>query len=194
MEDRGRAEVIGRALEVFRGHLTLMARRKLAPDLAAKVDASDLVQETFLAAGRDIAQLRSGDAAVLRTWLEGILRHLLANMRRRYRGTGKRRVSREVACGRGWDETGRDPAANVSESATSPSERAMKHEREDALRAAMAGLPEHYRQVIRWHHEERLTFEAIALRLGISPEAARKVWARALLRLRETMGSGHDPR
>jgi RNA polymerase sigma factor (sigma-70 family) len=66
----------------------------------------------------------------------------------------------------------------------------MRHEREGALRTAMMHLPEHYRQVIQWHHEQRLTFEVIAGRLGISPEASRKVWARALLRLRERMGPG----
>jgi DNA-directed RNA polymerase specialized sigma24 family protein len=56
----------------------------------------------------------------------------------------------------------------------------------------MEQLPEHYRQVVQWHHEERLTFEVIAGRLAISPEAARKVWGRALLRLRERIGPGHD--
>jgi DNA-directed RNA polymerase specialized sigma24 family protein len=94
------AEALGGALEVFRSYLTLIARRELAPDLAAKVGASDLVQETFLAAGRDIARLRGRSPAELRSWLEGILQHLLANTRRRYRGTRKRRVDLEVpGCG-----------------------------------------------------------------------------------------------
>ena len=73
----GQAEVLGRTIEAFRSYLTLVARRELAPDLAAKVGASDLVQETFLAAGRDIAQFEGNSPAELRRWLEGILQHLL---------------------------------------------------------------------------------------------------------------------
>jgi RNA polymerase sigma-70 factor (ECF subfamily) len=186
------SERLGSTLEAFRSYLTLVARRALAPDLAAKVGASDLVQETFLAAGRDIGQLRDRSPASLRCWLAGILQHLLANVRRRYRGTQKRRVDVEVAGGRGGSRE--DLMADVAASATSPSERAMRQEREKALREAMMNLPEHYRQVIQWHHEERLTFEEIAGRLGVSPEAARKVWGRSLVRLRETLGPGHDPR
>ena len=189
-----RAETPAGELEVFRDYLTLVARRELAPDLAAKVGASDLVQETFLAAGRDISQFAGGSPARLRCWLEGILRHLLANTRRHYRGTRKRRVDLEVGVDRGKDEAGEDRVARVSASATSPSGRAMRHEREEALRAAMLGLPEHYRQVIRWHHQERLSFEANAARIGSSSEAARKIWGRALLRLRQELGPGHDPR
>ena len=58
-------------MTVIATYLTLVARRGLAPDLAAKVGASDLVQETFLAAGRDFARLRDRSPATLRSWLEG---------------------------------------------------------------------------------------------------------------------------
>jgi RNA polymerase sigma-70 factor (ECF subfamily) len=198
----GEAERLGRGLEAFRAYLTVVARRGLARDLEAKVGVSDLVQETFLAAERDFAGVQDRSPANVRRWLAGILRHLLANTRRRYRSTQKRRVGRERAVGggrgRGQGQGGGDSRqelpADLSVAATSPSMHAMRREREEALREALMRLPEHYRQVIHWHHEERLTFEAIAGRLEISPEAARKVWGRALLRLRETMGPGHDPR
>jgi RNA polymerase sigma-70 factor, ECF subfamily len=186
----GRAEAFGGGLDQFRDYLTRVARREIGPDLAAKVSASDLVQETFLAAGRDVAQFRGAGPVALRGWLKGILKHLLGNIRRGYRLTGKRCVGREVGAGDGaaglW--------ASVSASATSPSGCAMRIEREHALERALMALPEHYRQVILWHHQERLPFDAIAGRLGVSSEAARKVWGRALQRLREALGPGHDPR
>ncbi len=190
--DGGQAEALGVVLEDFRSYLTMVARRELAPDLAAKVGASDMVQETFLAAGRDFAQWRGRSPVELRSWLEGILQHLLANTRRRYRGTRKRRVNLEISGSRVAGEARADLAATISVSATSPSGRAMKREREDALRTAILGLPEHYRKVIRWHHQDQLAFDAIAERLGISSEAARKIWGRALLRLRAALGPGHD--
>jgi RNA polymerase sigma-70 factor, ECF subfamily len=192
--DVPRAEAFGTELEVFREYLALVAQRELAPDVAAKVSASDLVQETFLAAGRDFGQFQGRSELELQGWLKGILRNLLANTRRHYRGTGKRQVSREKVRGVVGSRSPADPLDVVSSSATSPSGRAMRRERADALLLMITSLPDKYRQVIQWRHQEQLSFEAIAGRLGISTEAARKVWGRALLRLRAALGPGHDPR
>jgi RNA polymerase sigma-70 factor (ECF subfamily) len=49
-------------------------------------------------------------------------------------------------------------------------------------------LPEEYCQVIRWRYQEARSFEEIAQLLNRSPNAARKLWARALRRLQEEMG------
>ena len=53
---------------------------------------------------------------------------------------------------------------------------------------ALLRLPEHYQEVVAWHQRERLTFEEIGRRRGISAEAARKLWMRALGRLRKELG------
>ncbi len=79
---------------------------------------------------------------------------------------------------RGPDLGIRRPAAN------SPGSSA----RERCL-AAMDRLPDHYREVVIWHHRERLPFEEIGRRRGISAEATRKLWTRALGRLRQELGS-----
>jgi RNA polymerase sigma-70 factor (ECF subfamily) len=188
-----RAGSLVTSLDMFREYLTLIAGHELGTDLAAKVSASDIVQETFLAAGRDITQFQGLGPIELRCWLKGILQNLLANTRRHYRGTRKRHVSRELRVRGGTNDDRRDPIDAITASMTSPSGRAMKSERAAALSAVIDDLRERYRRVIQWHHQERLPFEAIAARLGVSPEAARKVWARALLRLRAALGPGHDP-
>ena len=53
-------------------------------------------------------------------------------------------------------------------------------------------MPDHYREIITWHHREQLSFEEIGRRHGISAEAARKRWTRALGRLRKELGPSHD--
>ncbi len=128
--DWGPAEAIGGVIDAFRDDLTQLARREIGPDLAAKVSASDIVQETFLAAGRDISQFRGASPAELRGWLKGILKHLIINVRRRYSGTSKRRVDLEVAAVRGEGEGAGGWWATISASATSPSGCAMRQERE----------------------------------------------------------------
>jgi RNA polymerase sigma factor (sigma-70 family) len=82
----------------------------------------------------------------------------------------------------------------LTDSITPPSRQAQRRERDAALEVAIGRLPEHYRQVIRWHHDDGLTFEAIGSRLAISAEGARKLWARALVCLRRELGPDHDPR
>jgi RNA polymerase sigma-70 factor (ECF subfamily) len=187
--DREHVEAIGGVIDAFRDYLVQLAGREIGPDLAAKVSASDIVQETFLAAGRDYAQFQGASPVELRGWLTGILKHLVMNTRRRYRETGKRHVGLEIGAG----EAAGGMSARISATVTSPSACAMRQEREYALHRVLMGLPEHYRQVIQWHHQDHLPFDAIAGRLGVSSEAARKVWGRALLRLREALGPDHDP-
>ena len=94
---RGDTEALGQALEPFRDYLNLMASRGIGPGLATKAGASDVVQETFLAAQRGIAGFRGSTQAEWRAWLEAILTNQLANLRRSFLDTQKRRAEVAVA-------------------------------------------------------------------------------------------------
>jgi RNA polymerase sigma-70 factor, ECF subfamily len=180
---RAREDEFLASIEGFREYLTVLAGRKLGQNLAAKVAPSDLVQETLCVAVQKARMFRAeGDTpARLRGWLERILDHKLANARYRYLGTGKRRLDREV------------PAADLADSATSPSRVVHGQECRDALREALERLPDHYRRVMLWRYWERLDYDAIGRKLGISTEAARKIGGRALIELRTLVGPAHDP-
>jgi RNA polymerase sigma-70 factor (ECF subfamily) len=186
---RGDAAGLGRALESFRDHLNQIARRAIEPALATRIGASDIVQETFLAAQRGASGFRGATEAEWRAWLEAILVNRLANARRAQLGTKKRRVER---LGATVDVSG--SRAFLQDEATPPCHRLIHRERDEALEAALNRLPERHRTVVLWRHDERLGFEAIGTRLGISADAARKLWARALLRLKQVLGPDHDPR
>jgi RNA polymerase sigma-70 factor (ECF subfamily) len=183
---RGDPEALGRALEPFRDYLLLVANQEIEPELRAKLGGSDLVQDTFLGAQRDLASFRGRSEIEWRLWLRGILVHLLANHRRHYRSTSKRRVDREVSLATtprcDW------PACNPS-----PSTNLAAQEAEAALRSAMDCLAEHHRNVVLWHHRDRLPFEEVGRRLGVSADAARKHWERALKALRKELKASHGP-
>ena len=187
----GDGEALGRLLESFRGYLLLVAERSLDADLAAKGGASDLVQETLLGAYRDIAAFQGRSRAELLAWLRKILRNNVADLRRRYRGTRKRRIALELPIGDSSRDAIRE--ALLCDSGT-PGARAVRQEQATALLAALGRIPEHYRQVVVWHQYDRLAFEEIGGRLGRSAESARKLWTRALIRLAEELGPAHDPR
>src|SRR4051794_6409643 len=83
-----------------RDYLGLAARARIETKLRAKVDASDLVQQTLLEAHRGFGGFRGAPEAEWRAWLRRILDHNAADFVRRYRTTGKREVGREVPLAR----------------------------------------------------------------------------------------------
>src|SRR5437588_7443589 len=91
----GDAATLGRLLELYRRYLALLARVQIGKRLQGKVDASDLVQETFLEAHRNFARFRGQTEAELVCWLRQILATNLANVCRRYLGTQGRDVRLE---------------------------------------------------------------------------------------------------
>jgi RNA polymerase sigma-70 factor (ECF subfamily) len=175
---------LARALEPYRDYLSLVAARAIGPELAPKIGASDIVQETFLAAQRHIGTFRGRTEAEWRAWLKAILLNHLANQRRCHAAVKRRGPESGAA---------RDPRGEAS-AVTPPSRRMMRRERDLALAEALDRLPQHYRQVVCWHHYERLGFGEIAARLRISADAAQKLWGRALACLKRELGPDHDPR
>ncbi|MHC5539170.1 sigma-70 family RNA polymerase sigma factor [Singulisphaera rosea] len=186
----GDVDAQGRVLESCRDYLRAIAGRGLGADLAVKVGASDLVQETLVGAHFDFTQFRGHTREALLAWLRVILHNRLGFVARHYRGTEKRRLDREIPSG--------DPTAGglwnalLSNSST-PGGRLDRRESADSLFVALERLPEDYRRVVVWRQYDEIGFEEIGTRLGRSAEAARKIWSRALMRLSEELSPHHEP-
>src|SRR5438132_12462955 len=91
----GSASALGELLELYRNYLTLLARLQIGRRLQGKLDAADLVQETFLKAHRDFVRFRGSTEAEWVSWLRQILAGNLAHELRRYYGTQRRDVRLE---------------------------------------------------------------------------------------------------
>jgi RNA polymerase sigma-70 factor (ECF subfamily) len=181
----GATEALGEILEACRKYLLLVAERELAPELRGKGGASDLVQEVMIDALRDFTHFRGDSEEELLAWLRRLLLNNLADFARLYRETGKRQLAREVsltgdssASGGGPDPADTDP---------SPSGLAVGHEEAEVVHAALATLPEDYRQVLLLRYQEELSFEEIGRQLNLTANAARKLWARAAKRLQQKL-------
>lgn len=177
-----------RLFNACRDYLNLVARTQVESWLRAKVDASDLVQETLLEAHRDFHRFQGQTEAEWLAWLRRILAHNVTDFVRHYRGTAKRQARREVPLGgpAGDDSAGRwpDPPANVE----TPSQQLMRADRQLAVAAALATLPDDYREVITLRNVQRLSFDEVAERMGRSRPAAQMLWARALKKLQTALG------
>lgn len=182
----GSREALGQVLEAYRAYLLLIANRQLDANLRAKGGASDVVQETFLEAQRDFAGFQGQSEDELQAWLRQLLLNNVANFARRYRGTGKRQLDREVALEPETPSGQGD--RGLAADTPSPSGRAIAAEEVLALENALSRLPEDYRQVISWRHQEGLGFDEIARRFDRSENAVRKLWFRAVERLEQELG------
>lgn len=174
----------GRLLESFRRYLTLLARIQIDRTLRVKLAESDVVQETFLEAHRDFHSFHGANSAELAGWLRTILAHNLANQVRRYRGTKRRDIRLErglvAALGRSSVELG---AALVAPG-RSPAEEAANCEAALLIADSLSKLPDDYREVLILRNLEELTFPEVAARMERTEDAVKKLWARALAKVK----------
>ncbi|MCI0464778.1 MAG: sigma-70 family RNA polymerase sigma factor [Gemmataceae bacterium] len=178
----------GQLLERYRPYLLLLARLQIGRRLQGKVDAADLVQDTFLDAHRHFARFRGRTEAEVLSWLRQILASHLANLVRHYLGTRRRDVRLERELAGELEDSSRLLDQGLVAKQSSPSERAAHREQAVLLADALAQLPETYREVLILRHLEELSFPEVARRMNRTLEAVKKLWARALAYLRSSLG------
>jgi RNA polymerase sigma-70 factor (ECF subfamily) len=178
----GDAAALGQLFELYRNYLRLIARSMLGATLKLKLDASDLVQETFVKAHRQFADFGGCDEPELVTWLRRILARTLTDQAR-YHRAGTRNLSRQVSLENFLQNAGGAAAQALADSLPSPSSMAVRRERAVLLADALEKLPADYRDVFVLRNIERIPFDEIAARLGRSPGATRVLWTRAMKRL-----------
>ena len=169
------AERIARGLP----ELARFVRRRLGPELRSKESASDIVQSTareLLGSGRFEDLGEEG----FQRWLRVAAEHKIRNRARYWRSAGRERAE---AAPLSEDEC--EDADDLR-----PSHEAMLHEEGARLARAVAALDPDYRQVLRRVQFDGASYQEVAGELGRSPEAVRKLLARALARLSSSLGDG----
>ncbi len=185
----GDVEASERLLPRFEPWLRLVARLELDSRLNARLDPSDVVQQTLLEAHRGLRAFRGGSPGELAAWLRGILAHVLAHEVRRHVGAQKRDATREASIEECLARSSMRLAALAAAAGASPSENAIAHERERLLADALERLPADHREVLLLRHFENLSHGEIAARMGRSVGAVRMLWVRALKGLREGLAA-----
>jgi RNA polymerase sigma-70 factor, ECF subfamily len=182
----GSGPALGQLLELYRNYLALLARLQIGRRLQGKVDAADLVQDTFVEAHRHFREFRGVTEGEIVAWLRQILAGLLGNLVRRYLGTQRRDVRLERELAHELDRSSRALDQNLAAPQSTPSQWAARREQAVLLVDALARLPDDYREVIILHHLEGQTFPEVARRMGRTVDSVKNVWARALAQLRRS--------
>jgi RNA polymerase sigma-70 factor (ECF subfamily) len=187
---RGRGEALGRLLELYRNYLALLARTQIDLHVQGRVDASDLVQETFLDVCRDFGHFRGTSEAEWMAWLRKVLVCNLARVVQQQVLAQKRSARREVSLEQHLaaleQSSGKIEAALVGRH-SSPSGQAQRRERAALVADHLARLSADYREVIVLRNLEGLPFAEVARRMDRSSGAVRILWVRAVDRLRQLL-------
>jgi RNA polymerase sigma-70 factor (ECF subfamily) len=178
-------------LEAFRDELHRIAAQRLGRG-PAKVEVSDLVQQTLLRAHTALSDLRDRSPGAMRAWLRRILVHELADAVRRAR-RAKRDAARERPIAGAPDASGDALASVLAASQPSPSQDLMRRERGFALADALRELPEAQRRAVVGKHFENRPLKEMAAEMGVSTAAVAGLLRRGLARLRARLAdSAHD--
>jgi len=163
-----------------RNYVSIVARAQVESWLQAKVDSSDLVQQTLLEAHRGFAEFRGETEAEWLAWLRRILSHNAGDFIRQYGGAAKRQARREVPLRTPAGDSTCDYLHEPRDAGESPSALVARHEQELQMAELIAGLPPDYQEVILLRNLQRLPFDEVARRMGRSRPAVQMLWMRAL--------------
>jgi len=160
--------------------LTHFVRRRMGPDLAARESASDIVQSTCRELLRAASRFEDRGEASFQRWVQAAAEHKLQNRARHWRAQRRAADPGPIHAGQAGAGDEFEPAAPSS---LRPSQDAMLREEVQRLERAFRSLGPEYRRVLERSQIDGATHAEIAREMGRSPEAVRKLVARALARL-----------
>jgi RNA polymerase sigma-70 factor (ECF subfamily) len=171
-------------LERFRARLRRMVAVRFDLRLAARVDPSDVVQETLAEAAARLDRYLQERPLPFYPWLRQMAQRRLIDLHRRHVLAGRRTVTREEATGDWTDRSAVALAERLVGRLSSPSAHLHRQERRDRVRAALAALPDKDREVLVLRILEGLSTREAAAVLGMTEVAVRSRQVRALERLK----------
>lgn len=148
----------------------------------ARLDDCDIVQETQLEAMRGMDEYLSTRPMPFYLWLKRAAHQQILKAERRHMQSAKRAINREVPLP---DQTSLHLAAGIVAAGHSPLSHAARRELARRVRRTLARLTEGDREIIMLRNFEGLSNGEAACLLDIGRDAAKKRYARALLRLRD---------
>jgi RNA polymerase sigma-70 factor (ECF subfamily) len=180
-------------VERYREYLRVLARLQLDPRLQAKVDPSDLVQQTLLRAHEKRDQFRGTTEAEFTAWLRQILADQLAKALRHY-ATGGRDLNLERSLEDALGASSARLERWLAVETDSPSERADRNEQLLRLAEALERLPDDQRLAVELHYIKGATLADVGEQLGRGKRAVAGLLFRGLKKLRQLLEGGLDER
>lgn len=178
---QGDVRALEQLLSEYRPFLHRLIELRMDDDLHARIDPSDVVQETQIVAVRRIDEFLRRRPTSFRLWLRSKALEKLVEARRHHHAQ-RRSVEREV------------PLSSLSSFIIAQhccparlSSAMQQQELAQAAHQALATMREQDREVLILRHGESLSNAEVAEVLGVEPDAASKRYGRAVRRLCEQL-------
>ncbi len=175
-----------------RGRLRGMVAMRMDGRLAGRLDPSDVVQETLLAASKQLEAYVRERPLPFYPWLRQLAWRRLVDLHHRHVTAKKRTVTREDELALS-DQSVLVLAERFAHAGSSPSLGLLQQELRDRVRAALEQLSATDREVVAMRHIEQMAVEEIAATLGLSASAVKMRVLRAVQRLRAVLGDASRP-
>jgi RNA polymerase sigma-70 factor, ECF subfamily len=168
-----------------RKRLHRAVRFRLDRRVAARADASDVVQDTYQEAARRLPQYLERPPMPFYLWLRWIAREKVIALHRKHLHADKRALEHEVPLLPA--DSSAELVSGIIGRGPTPSQELAAAEMADMLRRALEQLEPDERDVVLWRHFEQLSARETAELLGITEAAAAKRYIRTLEKLRRLL-------
>ena len=183
-------EQLAEVFSEYRPRLQRLIDLRLDSRLLRRVESEDILQDAFMEIQRRISAFLQDPAVPIYVWFRQMVLQSLIDTQRKHLGAQRRNVNREVnrPAARGQSQSF-SIAAQVMGRMTSPSQAAIRQERVEQVREALASMNEMDREILVLRHLEELNNQEVAGVLKIDKSAASKRYIRALKKLKTSMGA-----
>jgi len=190
---QGDAAAVERLLTLHRDRLKRMISIRLDARLAARLDASDVVQEALMDASRKLPDYLRTRPVPFYPWLRRLAWEKVVDAERRHVDARRRSVAREEARLTALpDHSSVQLAERLLAGGLSPAERLLRQEQLARVRLALARLPDAYHEVLVLRYLEQLDTLETAAVLSVSEGVVKGRHRRALERLQLELGPSID--
>ncbi len=179
-----KAEALADVFSHYRPQLRRMVSLRLATSVRARVDASDLLQETYIEARRQLPGYLEDPAVPVYVWLRQLAADRLRKTHQQHIFAQKRSVAREI---RLPQNSSLQLAAPYLAKINSPSREALRRELHDRVERSFRQLKIEDQEVILLRFFEGLSNTEAAAILGVTPQGATMRFGRAMARFDERL-------
>ena len=180
----GEPTAFDRLFAQHRDYLRRVIAMRLDHRIGRRIDASDVVQETHLAAAKRIEEYLKQPPMPFRLWLRKTACERLFKLHRRHLTTQKRSVQREVPLP---DRSSLLLARQLIAKGPTPSESVVRRDMASCIRRALAQLDDVDREIVLMLDMEGLSSQEAGCILNIGGSTIRRRHARILKQLHDIL-------
>lgn len=182
----GELAAFDRLFEAYYERVLAIVRRRMGRALRLNLESQDLLQEAMVEAIRSFSHFEARGEHALLAWFARIVENRIRNTVEHQRAAKRDRSDEVVLDHLRTSGATQTRTPEPADARTLPFESLARKERALVVAECMAELDEPRRRVVEMRNQQRLSWDEIAAELGASsPQAARMLYSRALVELKE---------